>query len=246
MKGNDRVTDTRQSWMRAQLNDAARLFDADLVGDPIHGVRGRTIGGRAVTPAGERWIRVLAVPDKQAGGPLWEGPIAAATIKGVQRPSLIAHKQWGDPAARQCLRAEQWTLAPGPVCSTIEALTEELDLPAEWWSGLTRSLAALAAHPTDRIPRTQQQISRVLADWYGPAVDPTVTTWMTAHGDLRWTNLTRTGPYVLDCTLLCTSLLAPRIFCLVKSEIDAESRLLVAGARREGEGVSRHAAVWAP
>lgn len=51
-------------------------------------------------------------------------------------------------------------------------------------------------------------------------VDPTVTTWVTAHGDLHWTNLTTSGPYLLDwefwgaapagadaATLNCSSLL---------------------------------------
>lgn len=212
----------RAAWMRAQFDLAARRHGLTPDGASFRGVHDRTISGRVTNHQTARWLRVIAVATDQAHGVVWDGPITATEIAGVRRPELIAIEQW--TAQGQSIRAELWELVSEPICARHETLTEVLTLPDGWWPNLHTNLDRLARHPTTRTPRTQEQITAAIRHVYGPEINTRVEHWVTQHGDLRWTNLTRTTPYLLDwefwglapagtdaATLYCTSLLVPEV-----------------------------------
>lgn len=216
----------RAGWMRAQFDRAARCHGMTLDGPPLYGVHDRTISGRVTAHTTTSWLRVIAVPADQAHGVVWDGPVSAARIAGVRRPAFLATEEW--TAERHTIRAELWELVPEPTCFAQETLTEELKLPDIWWRRLHASLDRLAGHATDRVPRTQEQITATMRRVYGPHIDTRVQNWVTQHGDLRWTNLTAVTPYLLDwefwglapagtdaATLYCTSLLVPEVAAAV-------------------------------
>ncbi len=63
---------------------------------------------------------------------------------------------------------------------------------------MRHALDVLATHQTERVGATQEGISRRLLTFFGDKIDPTITTWRTAHGDLQWTNLTAPALNLLD------------------------------------------------
>ncbi|MFC5747376.1 aminoglycoside phosphotransferase [Actinomadura rugatobispora] len=221
-------TGPRTQWMQAQFERALRAFGLVVDGRLVPGVAGRTLSGRVADPVsgGARWLRVLAVPAERACGALWYGPITAPAIPGLSRPALLATETWAD--REQSVRAEVWELVDEPACAPHETLTprraRQLRLSTAWWTSLETSLDRLARHRTDRVPRTQEQITAVMRRAYGPGVPTRVRRWAVQHGDLRWTNLTAHTPYLLDwefwglapvgadaATLMCTSLLVPEL-----------------------------------
>lgn len=203
---------------------ACAAVEATPTGPLVLGVRNRTASGRVDSPHGPAWLRVLVAAPGTVPELLRDGAVAAAVLddQGVAKPRLLGHVDF-DHDEFVC-RAELSTLVDEPTVADGEILRTDPQLPDAWWAGLRASLAALAAVPTDRCPRTQQQIDRVLGTVYGPDLDTTVHTWATAHGDLRWCNLTTRTPVILDwefwgtaptgtdaATLYCTSLLVPDV-----------------------------------
>jgi hypothetical protein len=104
--------------------------------------------------------------------------------------------EWGEKTYRN--RAEIMTLVIDRPCSATQELRDDLDLPDRWWSDLRNALDTLAQQPTGRGKCNQRQLSRRLLAFFGSSIDPTVTEWVTAHGDLNWTNLTRPDLVLLD------------------------------------------------
>ncbi|MGA4544663.1 hypothetical protein ACPA54_32195 [Uniformispora flossi] len=182
------------------------------------------MSGHVDSPHGPAWLRVLVAAPGTVPDLLRDGAVSAAVLdgQGVAKPRLLGHVDF-DYGEFVC-RAELSTPVDEPTVSAGEVLQTDPRLPDAWWAGLRASLTALAAVPTGRCPRTQQQIDRVLGTVYGPDLDTTVHTWATAHGDLRWSNLTARTPVILDwefwgtapvgtdaATLYCTSLLVPDV-----------------------------------
>ncbi|MEU6037294.1 hypothetical protein ABZ801_17995 [Actinomadura sp. NPDC047616] len=219
-------------WISAQFGQAIRRLGLLPNGRLVRGVADRTLSGRVTDPAtgAARWLRVLALPTDKARGLLWDGPLTAPTDPGIRRPDLLTTERWTTDG--HTVRAELWELVDEPPCSPHEALTPEqarsLSLTGSWWAALETSLERLADHATDRVPRTQEQITAAMRHAYGPDIDTRVDQWITQHGDLRWTNLTARTPYLLDwefwglaptgtdaATLYCTSLLAPDVAATV-------------------------------
>ncbi|ETA00037.1 hypothetical protein CcI156_22170 [Frankia sp. CcI156] len=205
------------------LDEAARRLRAAPAGPIRLGIGGRSIGCVADVDGVRRWLRVVAVPESDVHPLVWTGTATAHALpRSVRRPAMQGGTEWYTGGTR--IRAEVIDYIEEKVCSDTEVLRTELDLTAGWWRSLRASLDALAAQPTERVPRTQEQLRRVLVRLFGPSIDPTVGTWVTAHGDLRWSNITRRTPYLLDwefwgaapagadaATLYCTSLLVPTV-----------------------------------
>jgi hypothetical protein len=184
--------------MRHRLRRAADHFSVTPVGGPVFGGQDRTIGSRVRTAEGERWLRVSWSHRYWASGEFWTGNQDAAALAGVPKPSLIGEPyDWEEP--EHVNRAEMMTLVTDQPCSTTEELTSTLaDLPDRWWVDLRAALDTLAAHHTERGGRDQDAVTRRLLAFFGSQVDPVVATWVPAHGDLNWTNLTRPNLVLLD------------------------------------------------
>jgi hypothetical protein len=212
------VPDAQQHFERAVSE-----FTAEPGGEVRSGVGGRSAGCRILTDEGVRWLRVVTVAEDAVHPTVWTGTMTAAgAIAGVHKPIVHDWREWMADGFR--VRAELLDYIEEPVCSLTEALRAEPELTGTWWERLRLSLDSLAAQPTDRMPRTQEQITRLLCRLFGDGIDPAVCTWVTAHGDLRWNNLTIRTPFLLDwefwglapkgadaATLYCSSLLVPAV-----------------------------------
>jgi hypothetical protein len=194
--GIDQANARFRGWMRELLAQAAEHFSLILLGDPTFGWRDRSIGSRVRDVDGEHWLRVATSHSMWANGEFWTGNLDASAIHGVPKPRVLRVHEWTEQT--RSIRAELMTLVPGRICSNTQELRNELDLADEWWTSLRHALDVLAAHPTERSGATQEGISRRLLAFFGNKIDPAVTTWNTAHGDLQWANLTAPAAYLLD------------------------------------------------
>lgn len=211
--------------MVGRLHTAANHFSVTLDGAVTFGWRDRTIGSRVVTADGPRWLRVSWSQAQWTDGEWWTGNQDAANIVDVPKPTVLDWYEWieVDDYWGDCQnRAEIMTLVTDAPCSATQELRAELDLPDHWFADLRRALNALAAQPTDRGKPDQDHVTGRLLSFFGSGVDPTVTRWATAHGDLNWTNVTHPNVVLLDweswgvkmvgydvATLYVLSLLAP-------------------------------------
>lgn len=188
---------THRTEMKTRLRQAADHFSATLVGEPVFSGQDRTIGSRAKTTDGERWLRVSWSHHYWVSGDFWTGNQDAAALVGVPKPTLIGEPyDWDEP--QHLNRAEMMTLVTDPTCSTTEELRSTLDLPDQWWADLRAALDTLASQHTERGTRDQDAVTRRLLAFFGGQIDPLVTAWVPAHGDLNWTNLTRPNLVLLD------------------------------------------------
>ncbi|MGH3853828.1 MAG: aminoglycoside phosphotransferase [Pseudonocardiaceae bacterium] len=207
--------------MRRRLRLAAGHFSLTLAGEPTFGWRDRTIGSRANGSNGGCWLRVSWAHVQWAEGNYWTGNEDGAAIVGVPKPAVADLHEWAEENGDRN-RAEVLTLVTDKACSETQELREELDLPGQCWPNLRAALETLSTHKTERTITTQKKITGRLLSFFGSTVDPIVTTWTTAHGDLNWTNLTAPSVNILDwesfgtapagydaATLYCLSLLTP-------------------------------------
>lgn len=82
------------------------------------------------------------------------------------------------------IRAEVMTLVPGHLCSPADMLATELELSAQWWPDLRRSLETLSAVQTSRECVDADRIRR-----FGVEPDLSAVQWETVRGDLHRANL---------------------------------------------------------
>lgn len=206
--------------MRVLLDEAAEGFGLELAGEVVFGWRDRTIGAPARGPHGDLWVRVTTEFPRWAYGKFWNGNADASAVTGIPRPEVIEVAEWDDTPRR--VRAEVATLLPGRVCSPTSYLHGRPQVGSDWWASLRGSLDRLAQVDTERVAVGQEAITRRLVVFFGEAIDPTVTSWCTAHADLHWNNLLGpdlgildweswgTGPAGPDAaTLYCHSLTHP-------------------------------------
>ncbi|WP_245811932.1 phosphotransferase [Actinophytocola xinjiangensis] len=227
------MTDTSEAdawfrrWMRNNLDRTAHHFDVALTGEPVFGWRLRSISAPAVGADGDRWLRVVSQEPEWASGEHWTGTADADAVTGLRKPQVIDIYEWSD-GRRQ--RAELMTHLSGERCSPTDALRDQVELPAQWWTDLRSAVATLASTPTERVNADQEKVTRRVRERFGD-VDTTVTQWSTVHGDLHWANLLRprfglvdwelwgVGPAGLDeATLYCYSLLVPSVAERVHAE----------------------------
>lgn len=187
----------QRNWMREQLQVAAEHFSVKPVGEPVFGWRARTIGSRVSNGDDDVWLRVSWAEHHWAEGNYWTGNKDAAAIVGVPKPTVLDLYEWGEEGYFRN-RAEVMTLIHDRPCSETQELRGDLTLPAQWWHSLRDALDALSQHQTERTITSQETVSRRLLAFFGDQVDPRVDRWVTAHGDLNWSNLTAPNMNLLD------------------------------------------------
>lgn len=185
------------AWMRDNLYRAADRFGVEVIGKPVLGWRLRSIGARASSAVGPRWLRVVSEHPEYAGGQALTGNTDAAALGLSTIPRVLAVWQW--QADGRVQRAELSTLLPGRPVSATDALAIDPSLPAAWWGGLRSLLEALRSAPTGRVGQDQEAVSDRTRRILG--VEVTVAAWETTHGDLHWGNLMRDPFGLLDWEL---------------------------------------------
>ena len=137
-----------EKWQEELLEESASRLGAVLA--PAGRVHRRDSVGSPVTFRGERaWLRVSPFLEHEMSRKAWRGTAEAAAIPGVSKPALLHRIEWHtDGPAPVPVSAEVLTLVTDPLASRERFLRTAPDLPADWFSDLSASLAALRAYPT--------------------------------------------------------------------------------------------------
>lgn len=130
--------------------------------------------------------------------PAWAGAECASVLRGVTKPDWFQTASWRDDLREVVWRADEMELVSSPVINSTGVVATEPVLPESWWTGLRKSLAALAEHQTERVGVRQDHLTRRINQVFPDEVDTTVEEWVTAHTDLHWGNLTAPDCYLLD------------------------------------------------
>lgn len=210
-----------RAWMEHLLTGTAQVHGLDITGTPVYGWRDRSVGARADSPAGPRWIRIEAGEPQWARGDYWTGNSDASAIEGITKPVLLHSAEWDEADLR--VRAEVMTFINEPPCSTTDFLEHELNLPDTWWRELSQSLGVLATIPTERTNADTHLVVDRVRTQLDVTLDPNTLQWETVHGDLHWANLCGPRFALLDwegwgnglagvdaATLYCYSLATPK------------------------------------
>jgi hypothetical protein len=180
----------QRTWMRGNLDRAAKLFGLVVTGEPRWGWWLRSASAPAKGLDGRCWLRVGAEHERWVTDPkvsaFWTGIPDSVAITGVSKPAVLHSAEWSEPDRQQRVRADVMTLLPGRPCSQTDVLRFAPDLPDIWWTNLRRSLDALRSHPTTRFRDrggTGDRVRAVLG------VDLRIDQFETVHGDLHWSNV---------------------------------------------------------
>ncbi|MEV5544365.1 phosphotransferase [Saccharopolyspora shandongensis] len=185
------VFDVRENGHEDVLDRAERALDVRLDrSSVVYGEHGATEGFR--TSSGT-WARVERRQRWRINSAVWIGLEAAATIRGVKKPEWFQSATWSDPARDVVWRVDEVELINAPVVGDLATATT---LPDPWWTGLCESLAALGAHPTERVGMSQAHLTKRITEVFD-GVDTVVDEWTTAHTDLHWGNLSVEG-HIID------------------------------------------------
>jgi hypothetical protein len=193
--------DDFEKWQSALLKESARRVGALL--DSGRHVHRWGFVGSPVTFRGQRaWLRVSPFLEHEMSGKAWRGTAEAAAIPGVSKPALHHRIEWhtdGPPPIP--VSAEVLTLVTDPPASRERFLRAAPDLPADWFSDLRTSLAALHAYPTDRqfpVHDAEEYGYLLSATYRRPVPADCVPVFGTEHIDLNWQNITAPRFCILD------------------------------------------------
>lgn len=151
----------------------------------------RSIGARTDR---DTWVRIERRGLDRIGVQGGDGIPSAEALRGIAKPVWIAGVAWRDATEPVMWRADETELLPGaPVAGAV--VTQNPQLPEEWWAAMNASLDALAAQHTNRIATpdtetlTQELVTGTIHSVF-PGVDTAVVDWRTAHADFNWANMT--------------------------------------------------------
>ena len=187
-------------WQADLLEEAAERLGCVLFGDRVH--RWGFVGSPVVFRGERAWLRVSPFLEHEMNRTAWRGTSEAAAIAGVSKPSLLHRIEWltSEPA-RVVVSAEVLSLVTDRVASRERFLQTAPHLPAAWFAGLSASLTALQAHPTDRRFPVHEaaEYGRLLAATYRiPVPASYVPAFGTEHLDLTWGNITAPRFQIID------------------------------------------------
>ncbi|MFC1421513.1 hypothetical protein [Streptacidiphilus cavernicola] len=145
----------------------------------------------------ESWVRIERRGLDRIGTQGWNGTECAAALHGIAKPDWRSAVAWRDGAAPAMWRADETSLLPGtPIGTSVLAAAPHLS--EAWWQALNASLDALAAQQTSRVATpdteliTQPVVTEAVQSAFGSGFDTTISTWVPAHADLNWANVS--GP----------------------------------------------------
>ncbi|MFG3130189.1 hypothetical protein ACGFZU_21060 [Streptomyces tendae] len=185
------VVDLRAQPVDEVLDRVARSLQVRFLPDTVVRKR-RSVGARTDR---ETWVRI----ERRLLGKItdqgWNGAECAARLDGVSQPTWRGCVVWRDTNATVMWRADETDLLPArPVGNAV--LSEDPEIPNEWWDGLNASLDALAAHRTGRVATpdtdtiTQASVTKSIRAVFSGDFETTVQRWVPAHADLNWANVT--------------------------------------------------------
>lgn len=174
---------------------AGRSLGLNLSDGPYrYGWGGKSIG--TATDIGT-WLRLTVREGTTINERTWTGEETASVITGVSKPALLRSLRWQD--GDLVWRADELELVTDEPLSAEPDASSAMRIPSDaWWQALVVSLEHLRSVKTTRINTRQDLITRRIAAFSDGAVDPTVSTWTTAHGDLHWANLIGPSLVILD------------------------------------------------
>lgn len=181
------VFDVREHQHEDVLVRVERAFGVRLDrSSVVFGEYGATEGFRSTVGT---WVRIERRQRWRINSAVWIGLEAAATIRGVLKPDWFQSTTWVDLDRDVVWRADEVELLPAPIVGDVN---NAADLPDSWWTSLRESLAALAAHQTERVGLSQAHLTKRVGEVFD-GMDTTVDEWTTAHTDVHWANLSTAG-----------------------------------------------------
>ncbi|MGH3565276.1 MAG: hypothetical protein ACRDRH_04445 [Pseudonocardia sp.] len=194
------VLDLRAHPREDVLHRVEKALDVRL--DRAGEVRKRRSVG-AATDRGT-WVRIEMRRLEKMAGQGFNGPEAAGLLPDIAKPAWYASVAWAEPETGLMWRADETELVTAAPVKPGGILTVDPQLPAAWWSMLNASLDALAAAETTRVatlhtsPITQARVSEEIRAVFGLDIDTTIESWVPAHADFAWANLTGPQCWILD------------------------------------------------
>lgn len=176
--------------------ELARL-GATALGDCREGWHRKSLGVRVSWSHQARWLRIKARVKGSGSSSLWNGEREAAVFDElVRKPKLLEMCDWDDGDIEW--RSELMTLLEEPIASRTPDLHSPIISDAAWFDDFGRALVAIASVDTDRVTVRQDLVTRRIQALFGLDVDATVRSWVTAHGDINWANVTSHRLWILD------------------------------------------------
>lgn len=169
------------------LDDVERRLGRQLKREDGHFSRYNGTAGFRTDEA--TWVRLAWRRTEKIDAQSWTGFEAAASIEGVPRPEWSAAAVWTDQVRGVVWRADEMSLVDEGALSSTSDITEDPELPEQWWIDLRTALTNLSEHSTDRVSMGQSHLTRRIHEVYGEDIDTTITDWACAHGDLGFANL---------------------------------------------------------
>lgn len=144
------------------------------------------------------WIRLEHARTEQIGERGWGGAEAAVALRDVAAPQWIRTLTWRGEESGVVWRADEVEFVAETPVETRSVLASDPKLPSSWWRTWGTAMDALAAARSARIavahrqPVTVQHVEQVIRAVWPGRVEPRVTEWACAHGEMTWRKLT--GP----------------------------------------------------
>ncbi|MEV5592881.1 hypothetical protein [Streptomyces sp. NPDC052496] len=235
-----RNADLRVESVCEVLDHVERALQTRLNRDTVVRKR-RSVGVRTDR---DSWVRIERRGLDKIGVQGWNGTESAARLEGIAQPAWQGCVVWRDADEPVMWRADETELLPGKPIGTA-VLSDDPELPDEWWTAFNSSLDSLAAQDTRRVATpdtdtiTQALVTESIRGVFSDDFDTTIERWVPAHADLNWANMTAptfslfdwedwgNAPLGLDsASLWASSLAVPALADRVRQERsrDFESR----------------------
>lgn len=223
------------------LNIGIKKTNFKPEGEVKYGWNKKSAGVKAIDNSNIYWLRVQYRKKEYKLDKLWYGEIDSANFSQIKKPILINYLEWHTDTLT--CRLDILEYIPFAVCSSTPHLQNDIQLSATWLKDLKSSLENLQEIQTERIAVRQDLISRRIQERFGDRFSPSISEWVTIHGDIHWANLTKPECWILDweswglgpkgfdaAFLYCFSLLKPvfaeKIYETFRDDLDTKDGII--------------------